>query len=148
MCSQTSRQFSSIESGCIPISLLPAGGSQDGKFSGVHVRTPSKVKIFGWMLTLDRPNTRQNLHRKTIISDQACLRCNVAVEDTNHMFFSCPHAAAVWHSIGFSPASNPLDDIWRSTNSSRTTSLNHHLHHSDHFMENLSRAQHKRFSCP
>jgi hypothetical protein len=47
------------------------------------------VKIFAWLVQLDRLNTQANLHRKTIIDHADCPK------DRNHLFFECPSARAV-----------------------------------------------------
>lgn len=38
-------------------------------------RVPNKIKIFGWLLHLNRLNTRANLHHKNIIESPHCPRC-------------------------------------------------------------------------
>jgi hypothetical protein len=41
---------------------------------------PQKVRIFGWLLSLDRLNTRENLLKKTIVASAVCPRCDGVVE--------------------------------------------------------------------
>jgi hypothetical protein len=53
-------------------------------------RAPNKVKIFAWLVQLDRLNTRANLHRQTIIDHDECPTCPSITEDRNHLFFECP----------------------------------------------------------
>lgn len=55
-------------------------------------RVLSRVRVFGWLLYLDRLNTRANLHRKTLLESPSCPRCRAAPEDRGHLFFTCPAA--------------------------------------------------------
>jgi hypothetical protein len=73
---------------------------------------PQKVKIFGWLLSLDRLNTRENLHKKTIVGSVTCPRCGHTVESRDHLFFICPHAQDVWNKINVQPAFQAFSDLW------------------------------------
>lgn len=75
-------------------------------------RVPKKVMIFGWLFYLDRPNTRKNLHKKQILSYESCPRCDHAVDDRNHLFFTCPAARRVWSTIGIRPRFNPTAEFF------------------------------------
>lgn len=71
---------------------------------------PLKVKIFTWFFHRDRLNTRRNLLRKTIITEDACPRCNLAPETSDHLFFHCRASQNVWTLLGFMPTS--LAALW------------------------------------
>jgi hypothetical protein len=47
---------------------------------------PSRVKVFGWLVQLDRINTRANLQRKNIIMMSDCPLCPGTPEDRLHLF--------------------------------------------------------------
>ncbi|CAJ2661771.1 unnamed protein product [Trifolium pratense] len=71
---------------------------------------PSKVGVFGWRLLLDKLPTRAALASKGILSnyhDLPCVFCFQAVEDINHLFFSCYKVLDVWRQVyswmGFDP---------------------------------------------
>ena len=51
---------------------------------------PIKVNIFVWQVLLDRLPTRSNLARRNVVTTSlSCPICDVAPEDTSHLFFSC-----------------------------------------------------------
>jgi hypothetical protein len=59
------------------------------------LRTPTKVKIFAYLLDIDRLSTRANLFRKGCAPSSACAACG-APETGRHLFFDCPGAAELW----------------------------------------------------
>jgi hypothetical protein len=73
---------------------------------------PKKIKVFGWLLHLDRINTRANLLHKNIITSQQCPRCQAPVEDRSHLFFYCPSSAEVWRRLSITPGTRTFPDIW------------------------------------
>jgi hypothetical protein len=75
-------------------------------------RAPSKVKIFTWLVVLDRLNSRANLHRKTIIDSDDCPTCTGVAEDCNHLFFQCPAATAVWNKANIYLNITSFNDLW------------------------------------
>jgi hypothetical protein len=75
-------------------------------------KVPKKIKVFGWLLHLDRINTRANLLHKHIITSQECPRCQAPVEDRSHLFFSCPASAAIWRRLAIAPNAHTFSDIW------------------------------------
>lgn len=75
-------------------------------------RVPKKVMIFGWLLYLDRLNKRKNLHKKKVLDTDICPRYNNAVEDSAHLFFTCPAARRIWQAIGIRPISTSLGDVF------------------------------------
>ena len=77
-------------------------------------RVPNKVKIFGWLLLLDRLNTRANLRHKHILDYELCPRFNAPKEDRHNLFISCPYAAQVWQKIGIQPNAQPFRLLWDS----------------------------------
>jgi hypothetical protein len=59
---------------------------------------PSKVKVFGWRLLLKKLPTRAALSRRGILDNQhdlRCVFCSLSIEDTTHLFFSCPFIQGV-----------------------------------------------------
>lgn len=92
-------------------------------------RVPNKVKVFGWLLYLDRLNTRANLLHKHMIQDESCPRCSHASGCRDHIFFKCLAARRVWRGIGIRPRFNPTSNIWASTIPSHLpTTLNPFIH--------------------
>jgi hypothetical protein len=64
----------------------------------------NKIKVFVWLLLMDRLNVRNILRRKNFrIQDSNfnCPICNMNVEETTfHLFFSCPFSAQCWAHLG------------------------------------------------
>jgi hypothetical protein len=75
-------------------------------------RLPHRIRVFGWLLSKDRLNTRALLARKTIIDDSSCPRCPTTSEDRQHLFITCPAATEVWGKIGIKGISFDQDDLW------------------------------------
>jgi hypothetical protein len=50
----------------------------------------NKVKVFRWILHLNRLNARANLKHKNIINFASCPRWPHQEEDLQHLFFLCP----------------------------------------------------------
>jgi hypothetical protein len=75
-------------------------------------RLPHRIRVFGWLLSKDRLNTRALLARKTIIDDSSCPRCPTTSEDRQHLFITCPAATEVWGKIGITGISFDQDDLW------------------------------------
>ncbi|KAK1641849.1 hypothetical protein QYE76_059654 [Lolium multiflorum] len=59
------------------------------------LRIPTKVRIFAYLLDIDRLSTRANLFRKGCAPSSACAACG-APETGCHLFFDCPGAAELW----------------------------------------------------
>ncbi|CAK8534459.1 unnamed protein product [Lathyrus sativus] len=58
-------------------------------------KIPLKARIFSWRLVFDRLPTRSNLAARGLISnihEIACVLCFNVVEDSNHLFITCPHS--------------------------------------------------------
>ena len=72
-------------------------------------KVPAKLKMFGWLLLLDRINTRENLHHKHILEYTNCPRCPAAIEDRRHLFFTCPRAALIWQRLGITHSAQPFE---------------------------------------
>jgi hypothetical protein len=61
-----------------------------------------KLKVFAWLLLMDRLNTKDIMKRKswTIESDEYCVLYDTCVLETrDHLFFECPYALACWTNI-------------------------------------------------
>ena len=74
-------------------------------------KVPSRVRVFGWLLHLDRINTRKNLANKTTLPDAYCPRCSTIDEDRTHLFFECPAAQQVWAAMHMPPLSFDMPDL-------------------------------------
>jgi hypothetical protein len=64
-----------------------------------------RIKIFAWLILVDRLNTKTMLRRRhfNIQGDVLCVLCNTGMEeDIDHLFFECPFAMQCWNSINFS----------------------------------------------
>ena len=57
---------------------------------------PPKVRVFFWILRLERTRTRAHLHRVGCVPVSDCPFCNSVVEDIPHVFVRCPRLSAVW----------------------------------------------------
>ena len=63
-----------------------------------------KFKVFGWLLLMDRLNTRDMMQRRHwIIQDDTCVLCHLAShEDRAHLFFACNFSQRIWNYLGIS----------------------------------------------
>lgn len=65
-----------------------------------------KIKVFAWLLFLDRVNTRALLEKKRCKPPNVpiyCALCTTGIRETrDHLLFQCPFACLGWNSIGFS----------------------------------------------
>ncbi|KAJ1283790.1 hypothetical protein BS78_03G153800 [Paspalum vaginatum] len=63
-----------------------------------------KLKVFAWLLLMDRLNTRNLLKRKNYKLEgniYSCVLCNANEEETAfHLFFHCAFSTMCWHHIG------------------------------------------------
>jgi hypothetical protein len=78
-------------------------------------RVPRKVKVFGWLLHLNRLNTRANLLHKNIIDSAICPRCQAQVEDRAHLFFDCPFSDTVWRQLRIAPTTSHFPGFWNTS---------------------------------
>jgi hypothetical protein len=65
-------------------------------------RAPSRVKFFGWLLSLRRIQTRDTLLRKNILraDECGCPLCPATLETAQHLVIGCPFAQRFWASVG------------------------------------------------
>ena len=67
-------------------------------------KSPIKFKLFGWLLLVDRLNTRNMLKRRhyTVVDNiYTCMMCqNPPEEMVEHLFFSCPFSQRCWARVG------------------------------------------------
>jgi hypothetical protein len=64
-----------------------------------------KLRVFTWLLSKDRLNTKDLMLRKhwTIDDGPTCVLCSRPdVETRDHLFFQCSFAASCWNCIGIS----------------------------------------------
>uniref|UniRef100_A0A803QQM3 Reverse transcriptase domain-containing protein n=1 Tax=Cannabis sativa TaxID=3483 RepID=A0A803QQM3_CANSA len=62
-------------------------------------RGPSKVKVFGWLVALDKLNLHARLQKKRpflCISPGWCVCCKISGEDNAHLFLRCRLASSLW----------------------------------------------------
>lgn len=63
-----------------------------------------KIKVFGWLLLIDRLNTYDMLDRRHCAPHNAALTCVLcsanARETTLHLFFQCPFSSQCWAQFG------------------------------------------------
>lgn len=63
----------------------------------------NKLKVFTWLLLMDRLNTKNILRRKNCTiegNDYNCVLCNLRMEETSfHMFFECPFSSLCWQAL-------------------------------------------------
>jgi hypothetical protein len=64
----------------------------------------NKLRVFSWLLLMDRLNTRNILRRKKHKlegNNYNCVLCSSNVEETaHHLFFSCPFSQECWQHLG------------------------------------------------
>ena len=69
-------------------------------------KSPIKFKLFGWLLLVDRLNTRNMLRRRhfAVAGDNyTCMFCQNPPEETvEHLFFTCPFSQRCWSKVGMS----------------------------------------------
>ncbi|XP_020270647.1 uncharacterized protein LOC109845787 [Asparagus officinalis] len=86
-------------------SLLNNGGTVSPLHNFIwYSPVPLKVKIFFWILSKKKLQTKDNLHKKGWGGDPSCPFCNQDIEAHDHLFIPCSFSSAVW-SIIF-PSSN------------------------------------------
>ncbi len=70
----------------------------------VFASTVSKVKVFGWLLLIDRLNTYDMLDRRHCSPENAslsCVLCSTGMRETTlHLFFQCPFSSECWAQFG------------------------------------------------
>ncbi|XP_073355017.1 uncharacterized protein [Aegilops tauschii subsp. strangulata] len=63
-------------------------------------KSPIKFKMFGWLLFVDRLNTRNMLRRRHFVvvgNTYTCMLCQNPLEETvEHLFFTCPFSQQYW----------------------------------------------------
>ena len=64
-----------------------------------------KINVFGWLLLMDRVNTRDLLDRKHCAPLNASLSCSICLinvrETRKHLFFDCAFSKACWTKLGW-----------------------------------------------
>ena len=81
--------------------LSPEGPHHLDAMAIWHVRLPTKLKFFAWLLCHGRLNTRDYLYRRSIrpLSESFCELCPTSLETDWHIFVSCPLATSVWDKL-------------------------------------------------
>ena len=57
---------------------------------------PERLKMLIWRISVNAIPTKANLQVHLNHVDASCLLCNVDKEDSEHIFFKCPFARALW----------------------------------------------------
>ena len=80
-----------------------------------------KFKVFGWLLLMDRLNTRDMMQRRNwIIQDDTRVLCLCAShEDRTHLFFACNFSQRVWNYLGISWIAQPNQSTYEMALSAR-----------------------------
>ena len=73
---------------------------------------PQRIRVFAWLLLLDRLHTRSNLFHKHILDTDRCPQCPSVVENIDHLFFTCLAARQVWTAMGLPALSFAVPDLW------------------------------------
>jgi hypothetical protein len=64
-----------------------------------------KIKVFGWLLLMDRVNTRDLLDRKHCAPLGASISCSSCQENARetreHLFFDCDFSKGCWNKLGW-----------------------------------------------
>ncbi|VAH39408.1 unnamed protein product [Triticum turgidum subsp. durum] len=76
-------------------------------------RAPSRVKFFGWLLSMSRIHTMDVLLRKHILTaaEAGCPCCEAMLETTDHLIFGCPFAVQFWQRVGLSPDGAAVESL-------------------------------------
>src|SRR3954471_8349105 len=77
-------------------------------------RCTMKIKVFGWLLFVDRLNTRNMLKRRhyNIGNNFDCILCEQHIEEmVDHMILTCPFSQSCWAKlhIAWAPFDSRLD---------------------------------------
>ena len=80
-----------------------------------------KIRVFGWLLLMDRLNTRDMMQRRHwIIQDDSCVLCLTQThEDRIHLFFTCNFSQRVWNYLGISWQVQPHQSTYSMASSAR-----------------------------
>ena len=63
---------------------------------------PIKVKVFTWLLLLDKLSVHSNLQKRRpyhSLSPGQCIWCKKDNETLNHLFFTCDFSTRIWYKI-------------------------------------------------
>ena len=86
-----------------------------------NVLVHSRSKFFGWLLLMDRLNTRDMMQRRHWnIQDDTCVLCQSSLhEDRVHLFFSCNFSQRVWNYLVISWQALPNQSTFMMASASR-----------------------------
>ncbi|KAK1698627.1 hypothetical protein QYE76_015324 [Lolium multiflorum] len=76
------------------------------------LRLPSKLKIFIYLLDIDRLSTRANLFYKSCAPSDVCAACP-EIETGRHLFFDCRLASDLWAQLDVPIPAGPFS-VWTS----------------------------------
>lgn len=63
------------------------------------IKLPQKLKTFLWLIFHDKLPTNLMRAKRGINTSVCCPRCNLALENMDHLFRDCPKAIAIWDKI-------------------------------------------------
>ena len=60
------------------------------------IQVPHKIRHFTWRACRDVLPTKVNLVKRKVLQDDHCEKCNLAAENSNHLFWTCKRARELW----------------------------------------------------
>lgn len=60
------------------------------------IQMPHKIRHFTWRACRDVLPTKVNLVKRKVLQDDQCEECNLAAENSNHLFWTCKRACELW----------------------------------------------------
>lgn len=60
---------------------------------------PPRVVAFGWLVTLGKVLTMDNIKKRNVILVNRCPMCFADVESADHLFLSCRFAHSLWMKV-------------------------------------------------
>jgi hypothetical protein len=102
-----------FSTGCVYRALHSTGCIVPGQDVNWNCFAPLKVKVFFWIMRLQKTRTRALLHRLGCVPSTDCPFCPGQPEDISHLFVGCPRLRPLWNII--SPSGRPRadDDVLR-----------------------------------
>ena len=81
-----------------------SSGSYDGRNRKFwtkiwKIQVPHKIRYFTWRACRDVLPTKVNLVKRKVLQDDQCEECNLALESSNHLFWTCKRARELWECL-------------------------------------------------
>ncbi|KAK1643440.1 hypothetical protein QYE76_061245 [Lolium multiflorum] len=97
-----------FSTGCVYRALHSSGCIVPGQDVNWDCFAPLKVKVFFWIMRLQKTRTRALLHRLGCVPSTDCPFCPGQPEDISHLFVGCPRLRPLWNIISPSGAPGPM----------------------------------------